>query len=81
MNKEDITFVTKIVDYGIRREFVKKGNKILGWIEQYSDNIADDDKKGECFFALGKPSQKHPIRYRYNTIEKAREKLLEALNL
>lgn len=76
---EDITFVNKIEDYGVKREFIKRGNKILGWIEQYTENNANDDEKGKWFFVIGKPSQKYPTQYPCNTEEEAREKLLEAI--
>ena len=72
--------IERVTDYGARQEVLKHGNKILGWIEQYATNNADDNEKDKWFFALGKPSQKYPIQYVCNNVEEAEHKLFEAVN-
>ena len=78
--KTNIKLVATVTDYGAKREILKKGNKILGWIEQYAFNNANSHEIGKWFFAMGKPSQKDPIQYVCDTADEARNKLFEATN-
>ena len=36
----DIHFVERVTDYGAEQVLLKKGNKILGWTENYPENTA-----------------------------------------
>lgn len=72
--------IERVTDYGAIQEVLKHGNKILGWIEQYSSNSANTQEIGKWFFAIGKPSQKYPIQYVCNTLDEAEHKLCEAVN-
>jgi len=73
-------FIERVTDYGAKQEVLKRGNKILGWIEQYASNNANVHEIGKWFFALGKPSQKYPIQYVCDNVEEAEHKLFEAVN-
>lgn len=61
-------FVKSNTDYGAYRELLKEGNKIIGWIEQRTN--------GKYFYAFGKPSQSNFISFECETLQQAKNEML-----
>ena len=63
-------FVKSNTDYGAYRELLKEGNKIIGWIEQRTN--------GKQLYAFGKPSQSNFISFECETLQQAKNEMLNA---
>jgi len=70
-------FVRKDTDYNSYRELLKKGNKIIGFIEQRPQGNFEDSNK--FFYAYGKPSQSSFISFTCDSLEQARKEIISNL--
>lgn len=76
-----LKWVERITDYGATQILLKKGNKILAWIESYPKNTTVDEEKDRYFYAFGKPSNNNYLSFRVDTIEEGKIKVMDNLVL
>lgn len=77
----DIHFVERVTDYGAEQVLLKKGNKILGWTENYPENTAAYNERGKWFWCVGNPNQVHyETTYKVNDKEDGKKVLMELYN-
>lgn len=70
----NLKLIVKPTDYGAYREILKRGNKILGWLEQRPKTNLEESET--YFYAFGKPSQSSYCSFGCKTLEEARNGLL-----